>query len=63
MASSAELSAARWRKSSFSGGDTNSECVEVALVGEATAMRDSKNRAGEVLLLPSTAWTSLLTHL
>lgn len=63
MASTGELSGARWRKSSFSGGGTNDECVEVALVGDTTAMRDSKNRTGEVLLLPPTAWTSLLTHL
>jgi hypothetical protein len=32
-----------WRKSSRSGGEENSECVEVALAGDVTALRDSKN--------------------
>jgi hypothetical protein len=63
MASTVELSGARWRKSSVSGGGTNDECVEVALVGQTTAMRDSKNPEGGVLLLPAGAWTSLRTHL
>lgn len=54
---------ARWRKSSFSGGTGggNDNCVEVALVGNATAMRDSKNAAGPVLNLPTAAWKALLT--
>ncbi len=54
---------ARWRKSSFSGGEGggNDNCVEVALLGNATAMRDSKNTEGPVLNLPTTAWKALLT--
>ena len=50
----------RWRKSSFSGGGGDEACVEVALVGSATALRDSKNAAGPVLVLPTNAWNALL---
>lgn len=32
----------RWRKSSFSGGTENSNCVEVA-IAETVGVRDSKN--------------------
>lgn len=40
-------SGTRWRKSSFSHG--NGACVEVA--GTLTAVRDSKNPAGDVLIV------------
>jgi uncharacterized protein DUF397 len=63
MASTVELSGARWRKSSVSAGGTNDECVEVALVGQVTALRDSKNPGGGVLLLPTDTWAALRTHL
>ncbi len=50
----------RWRKSSFSGGDgDNDNCVEVALVDSVTALRDSKNASGPVLLVPASAWNAL----
>lgn len=54
----------RWRRSSFSGGDGggNDNCVEVALVGQATAVRDSKNTAGPVLVVPTAAWNALLSQ-
>ena len=56
------LADARWHKSSFSGGGgDNQNCVEVALVGSATALRDSKNVHGPVLVVPTAAWTGLLT--
>ncbi len=50
-----------WRKSSFSGGSgsDNDNCVEVALVGAAAALRDSKNSAGPVLVLSGPAWAGL----
>ncbi|GAB1509070.1 DUF397 domain-containing protein [Actinophytocola sp. KF-1] len=56
------LNGARWRKSSLSGGsgDGNDSCVEVALLGNATALRDSKNAEGPVLRLPNSAWQALL---
>jgi len=42
-----DLAGARWRTSSFSGGnDGGSSCVEVAfLPGRAVAVRDTKDRA------------------
>lgn len=55
-----DLMGARWRKSSFSSGDGDDNCVEVAFVGSAAALRDSKNAAGPVLLLPTAAWSALL---
>jgi hypothetical protein len=45
-----DLSDARWRKSSFSGGE-GGECVEVTFVGATALLRDSKNPAAGVLPL------------
>lgn len=50
----------RWRRSSFSSGSGDTNCVEVAFAGDATALRDSKNAAGPVLALPAAAWQALL---
>jgi hypothetical protein len=52
----------QWRKSSFSGGEGggNDSCVEVALLDEVTAVRDSKNADGPVLTVPADAWRALL---
>ncbi|GAB3505650.1 DUF397 domain-containing protein [Amycolatopsis cihanbeyliensis] len=48
---------ARWRKSSHSGGEgTNADCVEVAFVGAAVAVRDSKERGAGALIFSATAW-------
>jgi hypothetical protein len=54
---------ARWRKSSFSSGTGggNDNCVEVALLRNTTALRDSKNAEGPVLNVPALAWKALLT--
>jgi hypothetical protein len=56
-----DLNGLRWRKSSFSGGEGggNDNCVEVALAGSA-AVRDSKNTAGPILVLPAATWRALL---
>jgi Domain of unknown function (DUF397) len=43
----------RWRKSSHSGGNG---CVEVAVVGDVVAVRDSKDQAGPVLLFSAHEW-------
>lgn len=57
-----DLSGARWRKSSHSGGTgDNDNCVEVAFGGELTAVRDSKNAGGPVLAFPARSWVALLT--
>jgi hypothetical protein len=50
-----DLGTAVWRKSSRSNGDGN-VCVEIAFVPGATAVRDSKNPAGGVLVVPTTTW-------
>ncbi|WP_459547326.1 DUF397 domain-containing protein [Nocardia sp. X0981] len=57
-----DLSAANWRKSSFSSG--SKECVEVAFVGqEAVGVRDSKNPAGPALVFAADHWDSFVTDL
>ena len=48
-----------WRKSSFSQGNTNSDCVEIAKTPAVTAVRDSKNPEGGTLTLPEPAWQAL----
>ena len=51
----------RWHRSSFSGGEGggNDNCVEVAFSEALTTVRDSKNAAGPVLVLPAAAWKAL----
>lgn len=58
-----ELTRAKWRKSSRSGGAGNN-CVEVAdnLPG-VVGMRDSKDRTGPALLLPHHSWASFITSI
>jgi hypothetical protein len=50
-----DLSRAKWRKSSFSGGG-GSNCVEVADAGPAIVVRDSKNTLGPVLVFGQHTW-------
>lgn len=45
-----------WRKSSFSQGNGNSDCVEIAWAPHLTAMRDSKNPNGGMLTVSESAW-------
>ncbi|WP_341719466.1 DUF397 domain-containing protein [Micromonospora sp. FIMYZ51] len=55
-----DLTGARWRKSTRSGGN-GGECVEVAdnLPG-IVAVRDSKDPHGPALTFTPTAWTTFL---
>jgi hypothetical protein len=56
-----DLRTLRWRKSSRSNSGGNGNCVEIALLAERTAIRDSKNPDTAALILPATAWHTLLT--
>ncbi|MFF5297265.1 DUF397 domain-containing protein [Paractinoplanes globisporus] len=47
----------RWFKSSRSGGG---DCVEVAFVGDAVWVRDSKDIDGPVLKFSRESWRALL---
>jgi uncharacterized protein DUF397 len=49
----------KWRKSSYSGGENNN-CVEVAEVGEARLIRDSKDPKGGFFELPNSSFAALL---
>ena len=56
-----DLSRARWRTSTYSGG--NGDCVEVASLDGAIAVRDSKDRRGLVLMWRSDEWGELMRKL
>jgi hypothetical protein len=48
-----------WRKSTYSAGTVNSDCVEVSLAHNAL-VRDSKNAGGAVLTFSAAAWQALV---
>jgi hypothetical protein len=48
-----------WRTSSYSG--TNGGCVEVAPTPDAVLVRDSKDRTGPALTVPTATWHAFLT--
>ncbi|WP_030619990.1 DUF397 domain-containing protein [Streptomyces fulvoviolaceus] len=53
-----DVTNARWRKSTYSGGSGGESCVEVADgVPGVVPVRDSKLPAGPVLLVGAAAWT------
>ena len=47
--------ASDWRKSTFSG-DNGGNCLEAATVPAGVLVRDSKDRAGMVLMFSLSAW-------
>ena len=51
-----------WRKSSYSGGAEDSNCVEVSLAHDAL-VRDSKNASGDALAFSPPAWAALIRSL
>ncbi|RBQ20760.1 DUF397 domain-containing protein [Spongiactinospora rosea] len=53
-----DFSQATWRKSSFSGNGAS--CVEVAMSGGMVAVRDTKNRAGGMLVFRADEWSAFL---
>lgn len=56
-----EVAFGSWRKSSFSANEAN--CVEVARSAEVVGVRDSKNTAGPMLVLPAATWSRLVGQL
>ncbi|MGH3388968.1 MAG: DUF397 domain-containing protein [Actinomadura sp.] len=51
----------KWRKSSRSTSQSNSDCVEVANLVGNIGVRDSKNPDGPALTVDATAWRAF-TH-
>ncbi|HEX5117944.1 MAG TPA: DUF397 domain-containing protein [Pseudonocardiaceae bacterium] len=56
-----DLSDAVWRRSSHSGGDNGSQCVEMAVRAGRAAVRDSKAVAAPALAFPVAAVTAFVT--
>ena len=56
-----DLSRALWRKSTYSGG--NGSCVEIADLGAAAAVRDSKDRNGPKLIFSGDDWRSFVARI
>jgi hypothetical protein len=54
------LNAAVWRKSSRSNGNGGNNCVEVALLDSAVAIRDSKDPHGPALLFAPNEWDAFV---
>jgi hypothetical protein len=60
MRTTPDLSAATWRKSSYSNMD-GGNCVEIAEdFPGIVPVRDSKNPAGPALVFPTSSWTSFV---
>jgi hypothetical protein len=53
-----DLSRAQWRKSSYSGNTGN--CVEIADLGSAVAVRDSKDPDGPKLIFSHEEWAAFV---
>ncbi|WP_258904589.1 DUF397 domain-containing protein [Actinokineospora sp. UTMC 2448] len=51
----------KWIKSSRSGDNGSSGCIEVAFTPTHTWIQDTKNRGPHCTITPQ-AWTSFLTH-
>jgi hypothetical protein len=50
-----------WRTSSYTGGQGN--CVEVATAAGTVLVRDTKDREGPLLAVPTTAWRAFLADI
>ncbi|OJF16025.1 DUF397 domain-containing protein [Couchioplanes caeruleus] len=54
------LNAAVWKKSSRSNGNGGNNCVEVAVLDTAVAVRDSKNPSGPALVFEPARWNEFV---
>jgi hypothetical protein len=52
-----------WRKSSYSSGNGNDSCVEVAFGADAIGVRDSKNAVGPQLAFAEGTWRRFVGRL
>ncbi|GAA2778882.1 DUF397 domain-containing protein [Saccharopolyspora taberi] len=57
---SVDLSRTRWRKSSRSNTGSSGNCVEVSFAATMTAVRDSKQPEGPVLVFSTAQWRRFL---
>ena len=55
-----QLDGAVWKKGSRSNGNGGNNCVEVAILDQGIAVRDSKDRTGPALLFTSAEWTAFV---
>ena len=58
--STVDLSNARWRKSTYSGGGSEDTCVEVAYSGGAVGVRDSKDPGTAPLIFTPGEWDAFV---
>ena len=49
-----------WRKSSYSGAN-GGECIEVVTIAETVLVRDSRDKSGDVLSVPASAWRAFVS--
>ena len=55
-----QLSGGVWKKGSRSNGSGGSNCVEVAFLDAAVAVRDSKDRTGPALMFTPAEWIAFV---
>jgi hypothetical protein len=49
-----------WRKSTYSGGGSGTDCVEVADAEGTVRVHDTRNREGGTLAFTASAWGAFL---
>ena len=54
------LNGAVWKKGSRSNGSGGNNCVEVAFLDDAVAVRDSKDRQGPALMFTQAEWIAFV---